>query len=160
MSDGSTNGYAYSASTPGAKVRGISFATGTSWGTMGIMYPSTVAIAARLTAGADQGGALTLFYASLGSVLAGAMFGKHCSPIGDTTVLSSLASGCRHEEHVWTQIPYAIVAAVVGMGCGDVLCSVYKQPWYYGLGVGTVALILIVMIIGRRPRPSFELADA
>lgn len=138
----------------------ISFATGTSWGTMGILCPATVIIGAGLVADLDPAEALTLFYASVGSVLAGAVFGDHCSPISDTTVLSSIASGCRHEEHVWTQFPYAVVAAIVAMGLGDVMCSVYKQPWYYGLGAGAVLLLLIVFIVGRRPVASFDLADA
>ena len=134
----------------------ISFATGTSWGTMGILCPVTVEIAARLipgTEGLDDAHARHLFYAAVGSVLAGAIFGDHCSPISDTTVLSSVATGCRHEEHVWTQIPYALVTAVVAMGLGDVLCSVYDQPWYYGLAGGTVLLVLVVLLIGRRPAP-------
>jgi len=86
-------------------------------------------------------------------VLAGAIFGDHCSPISDTTVLSSVASGCRHEEHVWTQIPYAVVTAIAAMGLGDVMCSVYGQPWYYGLGAGAVFLLLVVLIFGRRAKP-------
>ncbi len=137
----------------------ISFATGTSWGTMGILCPLTVEISARLMTGLEQGEALALFYASVGSVLAGAVFGDHCSPISDTTVLSSIASGCRHEEHVWTQIPYALVAAIGAMALGDVLCSVYKQPWYLGLGAGVVFLLLVVYVAGRRPVPSFDFAD-
>ena len=131
----------------------ISFATGTSWGTMGILCPMTVTVGARLVSGVEPDQALPLFYAAVGSVLAGAIFGDHCSPISDTTVLSSVASGCRHEEHVWTQVPYAIVTAIVAMGLGDVMCSVYHQPWYYGLGAGTILLILIVLIFGRRPKP-------
>lgn len=133
---------------------GISFATGTSWGTMGILCPVTVVIMARLAADMEPDKAVTLFYAAVGSVLAGAVFGDHCSPISDTTVLSSLASGCRHEEHVWTQIPYALVGAAVAMGVGDVMCSVYGRPWYYGLGAGAILLVLIVFIVGRRPVPS------
>ncbi len=128
----------------------ISFATGTSWGTMGILCPMTVEISARLMGDIDPTQAQSLFYASVGSVLAGAVFGDHCSPISDTTVLSSIASGCRHEEHVWTQIPYAVVAAVAAMGLGDVMCSVYGQPWYLGLAAGAVFLALFVFIIGRR----------
>lgn len=134
----------------------ISFATGTSWGTMGILCPATVEIAARLipgTEGLDDAHARHLFYAAVGSVLAGSIFGDHCSPISDTTVLSSVASGCRHEEHVWTQIPYALVTAVVAMGFGDVLCSVFGQPWYYGLAGGVVLLVLVVLLVGRRPAP-------
>lgn len=138
----------------------ISFATGTSWGTMAILCPITVDIGARVIAGVDIAEARPLFYAAVGSVLAGAVFGDHCSPISDTTVLSSIASGCRHEEHVWTQIPYALVAAIGAMGLGDVMCSVYKQPWYYGLGAGAAFLIFVVLVFGRRAQPSFELADA
>ena len=141
----------------------VSFATGTSCGYMGILCPVTVAVAARLIEGIEgigQAEALSLFYASIGSVLAGAVFGDHCSPISDTTVLSSIASGCRHEEHVWTQIPYALLAAIASMGLGDVLCSVYGQPWYVGLGAGAVLLVFVVYIVGQRPVPSFELADA
>jgi len=138
----------------------ISFATGTSWGTMGILCPMVVEIGARVTGGLEASEAISLFYASVGSVLAGAVFGDHCSPISDTTVLSSIASGCRHEEHVWTQIPYALVTAVAAMALGDVMCSVYGQPWYLGMAAGVVLLLLVVFTVGRRPVPSFDLADA
>jgi Na+/H+ antiporter NhaC len=134
----------------------ISFATGTSWGTMGILCPMTVEIAARLVADLPAPQALTLFYASVGSVLAGAVFGDHCSPISDTTVLSSLSTGCRHEEHVWTQIPYAVLAAIAEIAFGDILCSVYHWPWHYGLGLGTVFMVLVLFIIGRKPTPRFQ----
>ncbi|MFQ5414428.1 MAG: Na+/H+ antiporter NhaC family protein [Phycisphaerae bacterium] len=131
----------------------ISFSTGTSWGTMGILCPATVTISAGLCADLDPGVALGLFYAAVGSVLAGAVFGDHCSPISDTTVLSSIAAECPHEEHVWTQLPYALAAAVVGMGVGETLCSVYGQPWYYGLLIGCVLLTLMVLVVGRKPEP-------
>lgn len=137
----------------------VSFATGTSWGTMGILCPMVVGIAARLAADVEPAEAITLFYAAVGSVLAGAIFGDHCSPISDTTVLSSIASGCRHEEHVWTQLPYALTAAVAAMVLGDVMCSVYGQPWYLGLGAGVLLLVCVVYVVGRRAVASFELAD-
>jgi Na+/H+ antiporter NhaC len=133
----------------------ISFATGTSWGTLGILCPITVEIAVRLIPDAEaltDPQARSLFYASVGSVLAGAIFGDHCSPISDTTVLSSIASGCRHEEHVWTQMPYAIVVALVAIGLGDALSSRYHQPWYIGLTVGAFVLLLFALLFGRRPR--------
>jgi Na+/H+ antiporter NhaC len=120
---------------------------------MGILCPMTVEVAARLCAQADPATAQPLFFAAVGSVLAGAIFGDHCSPISDTTVLSSVATGCPHEEHVWTQMPYALVTAVIAMGVGDVLCSVYQQPWYVGWGAGAVALIVIVLIFGREVEP-------
>ncbi|MCH8252774.1 MAG: Na+/H+ antiporter NhaC family protein, partial [Planctomycetes bacterium] len=131
----------------------VSFATGSSWGTMGILCPAVITVSAPMigAAGLETEQALSLFYACVGSVLAGSIFGDHCSPISDTTVLSSVAAGCPHEEHVWTQLPYALVTAVVAMGVGDVMCSVYKQPWYYGLGAGAAVLLLIVLIVGRRP---------
>jgi Na+/H+ antiporter NhaC len=131
----------------------VSFSTGTSWTTMTILCPITVTVTASLAAGLeDPARATQLFYAAVGSVLAGAIFGDHCSPISDTTVLSSIASGCRHEAHVWTQLPYAVVTAIVAMGLGDVLCNVYDQPWYLGLAIGAVLLLLIVLIVGRRAR--------
>lgn len=130
----------------------ISFATGTSWGTMGILCPLTVTVTVRLLQEAqlEPGAAAIQFYGAVGSVLAGAVFGDHCSPISDTTVLSSMASGCRHEEHVWTQLPYAMVAMVAAMGLGDVMCSAYHQPWYLGVAAGVVFLLLVVLIFGRR----------
>jgi Na+/H+ antiporter NhaC len=131
----------------------ISFATGTSWGTMGILCPVAVTVGARLAGELPTEQALPLFYATVGSVLAGAIFGDHCSPISDTTVLSSLASSCPHEEHVWTQMPYAIVVAVVGMGLGDVLCSRFGQPPRIAIPSAMFVLLVFLVIFGRRPRP-------
>jgi len=109
-----------------------------------------VMIAADLGRSLPPDRALQLFYASVGSVLAGAIFGDHCSPISDTTVLSSVASGCRHEIHVWTQIPYALLAAVVGMGCGDLMCAkLGASPWV-GLGVGITVLVIVGHLVSRR----------
>jgi len=139
----------------------ISFATGSSWGTIGILCPATIEIAVGLIApdaSLDTAAARNLFYASVGSVLAGSVFGDHCSPISDTTVLSSIASGCPHEEHVWTQIPYAVVAAIAAMGLGDVLCSGYKHPWYLGLGAGAAFLLLFIFVIGRKPKADLAYA--
>lgn len=133
----------------------ISFSTGTSWGTMGILCPMTVIIMAEFFRHlpADQVDAMTpLFYSAVGAVLTGAIFGDHCSPISDTTVLASLASGCRHEEHIWTQMPYALLGAAAAVGCGNVITDVYGQPWYYAIGAGAVALLLVVLIVGRPPR--------
>jgi len=132
----------------------VSFATGTSYGTMGILCPATVTITASLLADTPTDQALPLFYAAIGAVLAGAVFGDHCSPISDTTVLSSLASECSLEQHVWTQIPYAVTVAVVSILCGDILCRWYEQPWWVGLLVGSAVLMLIVLLVGQKPRKS------
>jgi Na+/H+ antiporter NhaC len=129
----------------------VSFATGTSWGTMGILCPATITISAHLMADMPVADALTLFYASVGSVLAGSVFGDHCSPISDTTVLSSLATECSLEKHVWTQMPYAVVVALVACLSGEVLCREYDLPAWVGLAVGAAALFLIVRVVGRKP---------
>ncbi|MFH1745661.1 MAG: Na+/H+ antiporter NhaC family protein [Planctomycetota bacterium] len=134
----------------------VSFATGTSYGTMGILCPAVVPIAAGLMMDMPAAEAEPIFYAAVGAVLAGSVFGDHCSPISDTTVLSALASECSLESHVWTQMPYALTVAVVSVVCGDVLCRYLNQPWWIGLIAGTVALVLIVLIVGRRPRAPGE----
>ena len=83
----------------------MAFATGTSWGTFGIMLP----IAGDISAATD----ITMMLPMLGAVLAGAVFGDHCSPISDTTILSSTGARCNHIEHVATQLPYALSIATI-----------------------------------------------
>jgi Na+/H+ antiporter NhaC len=129
----------------------VSFATGTSWGTMGILCPAAVTIAAGLVPHLPPAEAQHVFYASVGAVLAGAVFGDHCSPISDTTVLSSLASGCSLEAHVWTQMPYALVVAAVALLCGDVLVRYTDLEAWAGLLIGSGMLLVIVLAVGRRP---------
>lgn len=87
----------------------ISFLTGTSWGTIAIMVPIIVPLAFSVTDG-ELG---TVVYAAVATILGGATFGDHCSPISDTTILSSLAAGSDHIAHVKTQIPYALSCAVI-----------------------------------------------
>jgi tetracycline resistance efflux pump len=82
----------------------IAFATGTSWGTFSIMLP----IAVPLAVGLDAPVAL-----AMGAVISGGIFGDHCSPISDTTIISSMASGCEVGEHVRTQLPYALISALI-----------------------------------------------
>ncbi len=130
----------------------VSFATGSSWTTMGIMTAAVVETSAKLAMDMPPDQAPQFFYAAVGCVLAGSIFGDHCSPISDTTVLSAVASSCRVEEHVWTQLPYAVVTAIVAMGAGIAYCMHESKPAWMGLGIGAVALFLIVVIIGRRPK--------
>lgn len=87
----------------------ISFLTGTSWGTIAIMIPIIIPLAFSVSGGELN----TLVYAAVSTVLGGATFGDHCSPISDTTILSSLAAGSDHIAHVKTQIPYALTGAAV-----------------------------------------------
>jgi len=146
----------------------VAFSTGTSWGTMGILCPAVVAIAARLYGDIPEDQALPLFYATIGAVLTGAVFGDHCSPISDTTVMSSLASECDLGKHVWTQMPYALVVAVVGILSTDVLNYVLIRyypdlhdqlgAWtvYAGTAAGAFMLLLIVIVVGRKPKVTHE----
>lgn len=90
-----------------------SFATGTSYGTMAILIPTAVPVAFAM----DQGYGLTTMI-SLGAVLDGAIFGDHCSPISDTTIISSTASSCELMRHVRTQLPYSLTVAVIALVFG------------------------------------------
>nr|WP_160054023.1 Na+/H+ antiporter NhaC family protein [Shewanella litoralis] len=83
------------------------FSTGTSWGTFGIMLP----IAADMAMGSDS----TMMLPMLAAVLSGAVFGDHCSPISDTTILSSTGASCHHIDHVVTQLPYALITAFISL---------------------------------------------
>ena len=82
----------------------ISFSTGTSWGTFSIMVPIAIPVAASI----DANMALVL-----GAVISGGVFGDHCSPISDTTIITSMATGCDHIEHVKTQLPYALISGLL-----------------------------------------------
>ena len=84
----------------------ISFSTGTSWGTFAIMIPIAVPTAIYSDA------SLSL---AVAAVLSGSVFGDHCSPISDTTIVSSMASACDHIDHVRTQLPYAISMATIAL---------------------------------------------
>jgi len=85
----------------------MAFATGTSWGTFSIMIP----IAVPLAVGMDANVAIVI-----GAVISGGVFGDHCSPISDTTIISSMAAGCDHIEHVKTQLPYALFSGTLALG--------------------------------------------
>jgi Na+/H+ antiporter NhaC len=129
-----------------------SFATGTSWGTMGILVPLVIPLTwAVLTVHGYTGEEeMHVLYSSISCVLAGAVWGDHCSPISDTTVLSSLASGCDHIEHVRTQMPYALIVGAVAVLFGTIPCGFGVPPWV-GMIVGAVLLVGILRVFGRRP---------
>lgn len=97
----------------------ISFSTGSSWSTMAILYPIAIpaTYAVCLGAGFDQAHTLELMLNVIATVLAASVLGDHCSPISDTTILSSLASDCNHLDHVRTQMPYALVVGGVALIC-------------------------------------------
>ena len=89
-------------------------------------------------------------YASIGAVLSGGLFGDHCSPISDTTILSSTASSCGLLEHVRTQLPYSITVAAVALVCAYIPSALgVKSVW--GMGLSIAVLITVLFALGRRP---------
>ncbi|MBN1851529.1 MAG: hypothetical protein JW829_02360 [Pirellulales bacterium] len=134
----------------------VAFCTGTSYGTMGILMPMTIALAYSVLGSmetVDVGHPILL--GAVGGVLAGSIFGDHCSPISDTTVLSSQASGCHHIAHVWTQMPYAILIAAVAVLCGTLPLGFGVSLWILH-PMGVIAMILVLFLLGR-PIPEREL---
>ncbi len=131
----------------------ISFATGTSWGTMAILLPIVIPLAHKVcqTAPLEVGQAEGVLLGSIASVLAGAVFGDHCSPISDTTILSSMATSSDHIDHVRTQLPYALVGAGTAILFGTLPAGLGFSPWL-GILAGTVFLALLVRFLGR-PAP-------
>lgn len=132
----------------------ISFATGTSWGTMAIMMPIVVPLSVALAteAGLSPEATYTILLGGISSVLAGSVWGDHCSPISDTTILSSMATSCDHIDHVRTQIPYALAVGVVGMVVGDIPTAYGVSPWI-SLIVGCGILLGLLYLIGEREDP-------
>lgn len=119
----------------------MSFSMGTSWGTFGVLIPIVTMICSA-TAGSS------LLVPALGATLAGSVYGDHCSPISDTTILASTGAQCAHIRHVETQIPYATLTAAV-CAVGYLIIGFTKTPWI-GLGVGAALLIGAMFLLHRR----------
>ena len=113
------------------------FSTGTSWGTFGILLP----IAADM---AVANGQASILLPMLAAVLAGAVFGDHCSPISDTTILSSTGASCHHIDHVVTQLPYAVIIAAISF-IGYVILG-YTGSYLIGL-MASITLLLISLVL-------------
>ena len=118
----------------------MAFSTGTSWGSFGILIPIAGDIMNSL-------GASEQLLPALGAVLAGAVFGDHCSPISDTTILSSTGASCNVITHVTTQLPYALVGAAAAL-LGYVALAVTGSAWI-GFAVVLVAIVVVVLAIRR-----------
>ena len=131
---------------------GLSFATGTSWGTFGILIPIVVDVFS-----ADMSNELMII--AISACMAGAVCGDHCSPISDTTILSSAGAGCNHIEHVSTQLPYALLVAfcsavgylVAGLSGGNLWLS-------FGTSLGLLIVAVIVLHNMRRRKPKIQAA--
>ena len=118
----------------------MSFSMGTSWGTFGMLIP-IVTMICQASGGAE------ILSPALGATLAGAVYGDHCSPISDTTILASTGAQCEHIRHVETQLPYATLVAVV-CAVGYLITGFVRTPWA-GLGAGIAILLLAMIILNR-----------
>ncbi|MCR4825609.1 MAG: Na+/H+ antiporter NhaC family protein, partial [Bacteroidales bacterium] len=129
----------------------IGFSTGTSWGTMAILYPLILPASWLLCQkqGMSVDATMPLFYNVVASVLAGSVMGDHCSPISDTTIMSSLASSCNHLQHVRTQMPYALTVGGVAVLLGVLPTSLGLPSWVAFLASFAV-LWLVVRFVGKK----------
>ncbi len=128
----------------------VSFATGTSWGTMAILMPLVFPLGHELplAAGFSASIAAHIHLAATSAVLAGAVFGDHCSPISDTTIMSSLACGSDHVDHVRTQLPYALTVGLVSAVLGYLPVGFGLSPWI-SLFAGALAMVILVWKVGQ-----------
>lgn len=115
----------------------LAFATGTSWGTFGILIPIVVAV--------FEGTNHELMLISISACMAGAVCGDHCSPISDTTIMASAGAQCDHMNHVSTQLPYAILTAVVS--CAAYILAGFVQSAWIALPIAIVSIVLIILLL-------------
>ena len=116
---------------------GLAFATGTSWGTFGILIPIVVAVFEKSSP--------EMMIISMSACMAGAVCGDHCSPISDTTIMASAGAQCDHVTHVSTQLPYAILAAAVSF-VTYIVAGFVKTAWI-ALPVGIVLMLIVLFVI-------------
>lgn len=137
----------------------ISFATGTSYGTMLILTPLTVPAAfGVLQLQTVPFDAQLYMYANIGAVLSGAIFGDHCSPISDTTILSSMGASCDHMDHVNTQMPYALFIAGISIVFGYLLSGFGLNP-FITLAIGFAVTYGLLLVIGKKPEELAKLPE-
>lgn len=122
----------------------IAFATGTAYGTMGILMPLAIPLAYTIS-----GGDMNLVIVSTSAVLTGAIFGDHCSPISDTTILSSTGAGCDHIEHVRTQIWYSIFVGVIAILFGYIPAGLGLSP-FISIPLAIIAMIIFMLTFGKK----------
>ncbi|MCG6964788.1 MAG: Na+/H+ antiporter NhaC family protein [Acidobacteria bacterium] len=124
----------------------VSFATGTSWGTMAIMTPLAVPLVLSSAAVHLHH---HLVAETVAAILGGSVFGDHCSPISDTTIMSSMASSCDHVDHVRTQLPYALLGALAALLLGYLPEALYDVPSWVSMPVGVAAIFAWFYLVGR-----------
>lgn len=129
----------------------ISFSTGTSYGTMGILMPLAIPLASAVGMHSGlEGDALHAYMiVNISAVLTGAIFGDHCSPISDTTILSSMGAGCNHIDHVQTQMPYALAVCAISIFAGYFPVALGLSIWIV-LPLGLLVTALVVRFVGQR----------
>ncbi|HAS42535.1 MAG TPA: sodium:proton antiporter, partial [Microscillaceae bacterium] len=128
----------------------VAFSTGSSWSTMAILYPLILPAVWKTakSSGLSPTEAMDIFYHVTAVVLAGSVFGDHCSPISDTTILSSMASGSDHIQHVRTQMPYALTVAIVSIIASSAFFMI-GVPWYLTYLISFGLLFGVVQILGK-----------
>ncbi|MBU0488549.1 MAG: Na+/H+ antiporter NhaC family protein [Bacteroidetes bacterium] len=128
----------------------VSFSTGSSWGTMAILYPLMLPASWLVCkeAGLDYNASLDIFHNVVACVLTGSVLGDHCSPISDTTIMSSLASSCNHISHVRTQLPYAATTGVIAMLGGTLLATI-GVPVFVCFFLGFLLMYLTLRVFGK-----------
>lgn len=136
---------------------GLSFATGTSWGTFGILIPIVTSVFSNDLANASQTGDIpSLVIICISACLAGAVCGDHCSPISDTTIMASTGAQCDHVNHVSTQLPYALTVA--GVSIVGYIISGFVQNVFIVLGCSVLIMIatlfILKMILGKKQNSS------
>ena len=127
------------------------FATGTSWGTMGIFYPIVIPLAWQVLFinGVADVEHMHIIYSSVACVLCGAVWGDHCSPISDTTIMSSMASGCNHIDHVATQFPYAMIVGSIALLLGTIPTGYGWSPLLM-IPLGVLMIFTVIFLFGKR----------
>ncbi|MCR4657006.1 MAG: Na+/H+ antiporter NhaC family protein [Lachnospiraceae bacterium] len=118
----------------------MSFSMGTSWGTFGMLIPIVAMIC-------EAEGAAVYLIPALGATLAGSVYGDHCSPMSDTTILASTGAECEHIKHVGTQLPYATMVAVV-CAVGYLIAGIMLSPWI-ALLIEVVLLVTAIFVLNR-----------
>ena len=140
---------------------GLAFATGTSWGTFGVLIPIVTGVFSQeLASTAETGVIPEMVIICISACLAGAVCGDHCSPISDTTIMASTGAQCDHVNHVYTQLPYAFtVAGVCAVGY---IISGFVQNVFAVLGISAalmLAVLFVIRLFEKRQAPAKEPRD-